>query len=292
MDQAQTLREQVAAEKRKGGHPLRVIGIVSGKGGVGKTHFAANLAVLAAKSGKRVLIVDADLGLANVEILYGITPRYHIGHLLDGTCSPDTVLAEGPHGVRILPAGSGLQTLTRLDDAQKLRLVTALDSFEDAFDVVLIDSGAGIGDNVMFFVGAAQEALLVVNPEPTSLTDAYAAVKVLSLQAHVRHFNVVVNQAQSNEIARDIFQRLCAVSGRFLDAKLRYVGFVPRDENMHRAVMAQRPLIELFPLSPASRALATIADGLFSERPAVHLGGGLKFLWQRFFRESPSAVGG
>jgi flagellar biosynthesis protein FlhG len=290
MDQAQTLRDRVA--EKKASRPLRVIGIASGKGGVGKTHFAANLAVLAAKSGKRVLIVDADLGLANVEILFGLTPKFHMGNLLEGTCTAEDVLAEGPHGLKILPAGSGVQQLTRLDDAQKLRLVTAFDAYEDAFDLVLLDAGAGIGDNVLFFVGAAQEALLVINPEPTSLTDAYAAVKVLSQQAHVRCFNVVVNQAPNDATGRDIFQRLYAVTGRFLDAKLRYVGSCPRDENIHRAVMSQKALVDLYPLSPASRAMAIVADNLFNEAPAVNLAGGLKFLWHRFFRESPSAAGG
>jgi flagellar biosynthesis protein FlhG len=241
--------------------------------------------VLAAKAGRRVLVVDADLGLANVEIIYGLKPRYHIGHLLEAVAPIEEILATGPHGVRVLPAGSGIQGLTHLDDAQKLRLMTALDYIEDSFDAVLVDTSAGIGDNVLFFVGGAQEALLVVTVEPTSLTDAYAAVKVLSQQAGVRYFNVVVNTSPSETAAREIFETLTSVTNRFLNAKVKYLGSVPRDENIHRAIMAQRPVVELFPQSPSSRSLAVLAEKLFDGPPPGPLDGGMKFLWQRLLRE-------
>ncbi|MBI5546033.1 MAG: MinD/ParA family protein [Deltaproteobacteria bacterium] len=282
MDQAENLRTLVNRSPNKS---LRVIAVTSGKGGVGKTNISANLAVLAARAGRKVLILDADLGLANVEILYGLKPRLHMGHLLDASADISEVMAVGPHGVRVLPAGSGIQGLTRLDDAQKLRLMTALDYIEDAFDLVIVDSSAGIGDNVLFFVGGAQEALLVVTVEPTSLTDAYAAVKVLSQQAGVHHFNVVVNTAPTETAAREIFETLTSVTSRFLNAKVKYLGYLPRDENMHRAIMAQRPLVDLFPQSPSSRALALLADKLFNEAAPVSLDGGMKFLWQRLLRE-------
>ncbi len=282
MDQAENLRTVITRKPTQ----LRVIAVTSGKGGVGKTNVAANLAVLAAKAGRRVLVLDADLGLANVEIIYGLKPRYHIGHLLEASAPIEDVLATGPHGVRVLPAGSGIQTLTHLDDAQKLRLLTALDYIEDAFDVVMVDTSAGIGDNVLFFVGGAQEALLVVTVEPTSLTDAYAAVKVLSQQAGVRYFNVIVNTAPTETAAREIFETLTSVTSRFLNARVKYLGFLPRDENMHRAIMAQRPLVDAFPQSPSSRALAGLADKLFNEPAPGPLDGGMKFLWQRLLRES------
>ncbi len=287
-NQANGLME-VMKDQRRSKRALRVIGVTSGKGGVGKTNVAANLAVIAAKQGQRVLIIDGDLGLANVEIIYGIRPKYHLGHLLEGDLSPRDVLAIGPAGVKVLPAGNGLQALSRLDDGQRLRLVSALEEIEDDFDVVFLDSGAGIGDNVVFFIGAAQEALLVVSPEPTSLTDAYATIKVLCQDAGVRQFDVVVNQAGNEAMARDIFDKLSAVAGRFLDARVRWLGWVPRDENVHRAVMAQRPLVELFPTSPATRALNGIADALLHEPPPTQLDGGLKFLWSRLLRESRAA---
>ena len=286
MDQANGLRVICSREREAGRPPLRVVAVTSGKGGVGKTHLSCNLSVLAARAGRKVLLIDADLGLANADIVLGIAPHRHLGHLLEGGCSLDEVLADGPEGVRVLAASTGLQELTRLDDAQKLRLVTALDALEERFDTVVIDCGAGIGDNVLFFAGAAQEALLVVSPEPTSLTDAYSAVKVLSQEAGVEHFAIIVNQVPTEAHGREVFERLAGVTGRFLQARLRFLGSVPRDENLPRALMAQRPVVELFPRSPCSRAIQVLADRLLDRAPPAALQGGLKFLWQRLQREA------
>jgi flagellar biosynthesis protein FlhG len=289
VDQADGLRERVGRRSAPAAQPLRVVAVTSGKGGVGKTHLACNLAVLAARAGRRVLVIDADLGLANADIVLGIAPHYHLGHLLEGSVAVDDVLAEGPHGVRVLAASTGVQELTQLDDAQKLRLVSALDALEDRFDLVIIDCGAGIGDNVLFFAGAAQEALLVISPEPTSLTDAYAAVKVISQQAGVQHFSVLVNQAPTDAHGREVFQKLTRVTDRFLTARVGFLGHVPRDENLQRALMAQRPVVELFPRSPVSRALEGVAQALLDRPPPPTLQGGLKFLWQRLQRETAHA---
>ena len=285
MDQADSLR-QLAAQGRMGRSPLKVFALTSGKGGVGKTNVCANLAVLAAKAGKRVLVIDADLGLANIEIIFGLKPRYHLGDLLENQRTIEEVLVKGPHGVSLLPAGSGIQSLTHLSDQQKMQFVAALDPLEDLFDVVFIDSGAGIGENVLFFVGAAQEAILVVSPEPTSLVDAYATVKVLSQQAGVRNFSVVVNPVVDELPARGIFQKLTAVSSRFLTAQIRHLGYIPRDENFHRAIMSQRAIVDMFPQSPASRALGSIAERLFADAAQPRLESGLKVMWQRLLRES------
>jgi flagellar biosynthesis protein FlhG len=288
VDQAQSLRELVS-NRSPARPPLRIVAITSGKGGVGKTHVACNLAVLAARAGQRVLVIDADLGLANADIVLGIAPHHHLGHLLEGAAPVDDVLAEGPEGVRILAASSGVQELTRLDDTQKLRLVTALDVIEDRFDLVLVDCAAGIGDNVLFFAGAAQEALLVVSPEPTSLTDAYATVKVLSQQAGVERFAVIVNPVPTEAHGREVYGRLTRVTDRFLTARVAFLGTVPRDENLQRALMAQRPVVELFPRSPCSRALLDLSKRLLERPPPASLQGGLKFLWQRLQREATSA---
>jgi flagellar biosynthesis protein FlhG len=293
MDQASNLRSLVAAP-RPGENaalsPLRVIAVTSGKGGVGKTNISANMAVLAARMGKRVLVIDADLGLANVEIVFGLKPRYHMGDLLTSSISIDDVLIEAPHGVKILPAGSGVQTLTQLTPEDKLRFVAALEPVQDKFDIVIVDTGAGIGDNVLFFVGAAQEALLVVSPEPTSLVDAYATVKVLSQKAGVRHFNVIINPVVDELPAREIFSKLTQVTSRFLSASVKHLGYIPRDENLHRAIMAQRPLVDAFPHSPASRAMNTIAEKLFNETAPPVLDGGMKLMWNRLFRDDAEAV--
>ncbi len=287
-DQAQGLRDQVGT----GGAPrppLRVVAVTSGKGGVGKTHVAANLAVLAARAGRRVLLVDADLGLANADIVLGICPTRHLGHLLDGTATADEVLTEGPRGVRVLGASSGLQELTQLTDDQKLRLVSAFDALEDRFDLVLVDCGAGIGDNVVFLAGACQDALLVVSPEPTSLSDAYATVKVLSQQAGLTHFHVVVNQAADFQ-GRDVFRRLTQVTDRFLEARLDYLGAVPRDEDLQRALRVQQPLVELYPRAPASRALQALSQALLATDAPASLPGGVKLFFNQLLRQRGAAA--
>ncbi len=287
LDQAQSLRDRVGVPR--GPFPLRVVAVTSGTGGVGKTHIAANLAVLAARSGRRVLLVDADLGLANADIVLGICPTRHLGHLLDGSADAEEVLTEGPHGIRVLGASSGVQELTQLSDEQKLRLVSAFEPLDARFDLVLVDCGAGIGDNVLFFAGAAQEALLVVSPEPTSLSDAYATVKVLSQQAGVTQFSVIANQAADFQ-GRDVFRRLTQVTERFLSAKLVYLGNVPRDENLLRALQVQQPLVDLYPRAPASRALGTLAETLLAAQPPRTLPGGVKLFWQRLLAEREHAA--
>jgi len=293
VDQADSLR-QLAASGKIAKAPLRVYAVTSGKGGVGKTNITANLATVAARAGKRVLIIDADLGLANVEIVLGVKPRYHLGDLLDKGLSIEDVLVEGPPGVKLLPAGSGVQGLTQLSDERKMRFLQALDPIEEMFDLVLIDSGAGIGENVLFFVGAAEEAILVVSPEPTSLVDAYATVKVLSQQAGVRTFNVIINPVVDELAARGIFHKLTAVTGKFLEARVKHLGYIPRDENLHRAIMAQRPVCEMFPSSPSARAIAVIAERLLGDaaKSTAPVQGGMKVMWQRLFRESQAAAVG
>jgi flagellar biosynthesis protein FlhG len=168
------------------------------------------------------------------------------------------------------------------------RARTSWSSHHSRYSSPLAVPSPGIGDNVLFFVGVAQEVVLVLSPEPTSLVDAYAVVKVLSQQAGIRNFAVVINPVVDEMPARDMFQKLSSVTGRFLTAKLRHLGYVPRDENVHRAVMAQRPVVDLFPMAPASRALADVAERLFSEPAPQILEGGMKVMWQRLMREAES----
>jgi flagellar biosynthesis protein FlhG len=289
VDQAENLRLRVAGGKTPGAlstEPLRVMAVTSGKGGVGKTMLTANLAVLGAKRGKRVLVIDADLGLANIEIAFGVKPKRHMGDLLNPDVAPDDVLIEVRPGIHVLPAASGVRQLTQLGEEEKLRLINTLDGLADRFDLVLIDSGAGIGDNVLFFVGVAQEIILVVTPEPTSLVDAYAAVKVLSQHMGLKDFGVVVNSVVDEMAARDVFQKLVTLADRFLSVRIRHLGYVTRDENVHRAVMAQKPITDLFAQAPASRALGQIADRLFSMPPPLAVDGGMKLMWHRLFREA------
>ena len=173
----------------------------------------------------------------------------------------------------MLPATSGTQSLTQLTDAQKLQLVNALNPLEALTDFVIMDTAAGLGDNVLFFASAAQEVLLVVTPEPTSLTDAYATLKVLSQQAGCRNFRVIVNWAASEQQGKKVFQRLSGVTGKFLDADIKYLGQVPRDECLTRALAVQKPFVDLYPGAPAARALEVIYDRLMeSAAPGHHRG--------------------
>ena len=283
-DQAEGLREMVGARRI----PLRVVAVTSGKGGVGKTSIAANLAVLAAHE-RRVLLLDADLGLANVEILYGLHPRFHLGHVLAGTTPLEDALVRCPGGVSLLSTGAGAPELSTMTDEGRQSLMAALETLEDRFDLVLVDSAAGVGENVLFFAGAAQEALLIVTPEPTSLSDAYAAVKSLSQRAGLKQFRVLVNMVPNEDAARRTFEKLAQVTSRFLTVRLSYLGSLPRDENVGRAVLLQKPIVELFPRAPFCRALQIASDSLLCGPPPAPLDGGLKFLWQRLLRESSPA---
>lgn len=272
--------------RERGDRPgLRVIGVASGKGGVGKSQVSANLAVIAAAEGLRVLVVDGDLGLANVEILFGLSPKWHLGHVLKGEVGLAEAMARGPLGVKVLPAGHGVPELTRLSSEDKQRLIGLFEGLEDQFDLVLLDAASGIGDVPVFFAGGGQEVLLVVQPEPTSLADAYAMVKALRVGAGHREFFVAVNVA-SPQAARDTFDRLTQVSARFLDVHLRFAGAIPRDENVHRATLAQKPVVQLYPHSPASRALVELGRTVLGAPCAPGPGGGLKFLLGQLVRDA------
>ena len=218
-DQATTLRAMGAAtspspasEKNRA---TRVYAITSGKGGVGKTAVTANTAVALAGLGKKVLILDADLGLANIDVVFGLAPKYNLNHFFAGEQELSAVLVEGPGGVKILPAGSGVQNFTRLNSLQKQRLLDGLDLMHNDFDFVLIDTEAGISENVTYFNTAAQEILVVTTPDPTAITDAYALMKLLSTQYHEKRFNLVVNQVQTDEEALDVYRKLTMVSFRY-----------------------------------------------------------------------------
>jgi flagellar biosynthesis protein FlhG len=260
--------------------PLRIVAITSGKGGVGKSNLAANFAVLAAGQGLSVLLIDAALGLSNADVLLGLQPPHHIGHLLDGSRTLSEVLTEGPCGVQLLSAGCGVEPLLDFDAPQRRRLLDELSVLEGRFDLVLIDSGAGLSGDVRFFVGAAQETMLVVSPEPTSLVNAYAALKILSAKATSR-FHLVVNRAPDERAARTVFDALSKVSDRFLNAELRYLGSVPHDACLRRAVMSQRSVVELFPQSPASVAFRKLLAHFLSAPAPLARDGGLNLLWNR-----------
>lgn len=258
-----------------------VYAITSGKGGVGKTAVTANLAYSLAKMGKRVLILDADLGLANIDVVFGLTPVYNLNHFFSGEQDLDDILVEGPLGIRILPAGSGIQNFVRLDSHQKMRLLDGLDSMHSSFDYVLIDTEAGISENVTYFNTAAQEILVVTTPEPTAITDAYALMKLLSTKYHEKHFNLVVNQIQNEDEALDVFRKLTMVSNRYLDISIDYLGSVPEDRQMIDSIRKQRVIIDLYPNSKITAAFQQIAGRICMEPAHSEPKGNLQFFWNK-----------
>jgi flagellar biosynthesis protein FlhG len=261
---------------------IRVIAISSGKGGVGKSSVVVNLALALDRLGKRVLIMDADLGLANIDILLGLAPKYNISHVLDGSKRLEDVLVQGPGMVRVMPASSGVQELTKLTDDQKLLFLEMLDGLETEIDILLIDTGAGISDTVVYFNLAAQEKIVLVTPEPTSLTDAYALIKVLYTRHEERHFKILTNVVKDEAAGKAIFAKISKVADHFLDGlSLDYLGAVPYDPCMPKAVMQQKPLLELFPQAPAAKAFVGLANKL-QKTPPPHLNhGNIQFFWKR-----------
>ena len=258
-----------------------VITVTSGKGGVGKTNVVVNLAVGLARVGKRVLVLDADLGLGNIDVLLGLVPRYTLEQVLCGSHHLSDIILQGPAGIQVLPAGSGLPHLTSLTDSQQLILQTELEYVAGTVDVLLIDTGAGVSPNVTYFAAAAQETIVVVSPEPTSLTDAYALIKVLSRQHRERRFNVLVNMVKNQREAAQTFRKLDVAAERFLNIRLEYLGFIPLDDYLPMSVIEQKAVIERFPCSPASRAFIQLAKKV-AEWPDPQLPKStVQFLWQQ-----------
>jgi flagellar biosynthesis protein FlhG len=261
---------------------VRVMAISSGKGGVGKSNVVVNLAIAFGRLGRRVLIMDADLGLANVDIIMGLSPKYHIGHVLDGSKQLEEVLVKGPANILVMPASSGVQQLTHLTDEQKLIFLEILDGLEAEIDILLIDTGAGISDSVLYFNVAAQEKIVVVTSEPTSLTDAYALIKVLYTRHGERHFKILTNNVKDDHAGKNIFTQISKVADQFLDGlSLDYLGNIPSDPNVPRSVIQQRPLLEAFPQSPASKAFTNLASRLDKTLPSQFNQGNIQFFWKR-----------
>jgi flagellar biosynthesis protein FlhG len=259
----------------------RVVTVTSGKGGVGKTNVVANLAVGLARMGKRVLVLDADLGLGNIDVLLGLVPRYTLEDVLGGSRHLSDIVIQGPAGIQVLPAGSGLPQLTSLTDSQQLILQSELEDVAGTVDVLLIDTGAGISPNVTYFASAAQETVVVISSEPTSLTDAYALMKVLCRQHRERRFNILVNMVRSQREAVQAFRKLDVAAERFLNVSLTYLGFIPLDDYVPMAVMEQRAVAELFPCSPASRAFAELAKKISAWPDPQLPKSTVQFLWQQ-----------
>lgn len=245
------------------GGRTRVIAVAGGKGGVGKTCVAVNLGMALSMSGHDVMLLDADLGLANVDVLLGLQPVHNIGHLVDGHCSLADLVLEAPHGLKVVPATSGTRRMTQLSPVQHAAVIRAFDDYPSPPDYLIIDTAAGLSESVTLFASAADEVVVVLCDEPASLTDAYALIKVLSREYGVQRVQVVANMVRGADDGRRLFEKLARVTGRFLDVPLNYMGMVPMDEHMRQAVRRQKAVVDAWPGSRATAAfknLARVAD--------------------------------
>jgi len=261
--------------------PVRVITVTSGKGGVGKSNLALALALALNSLGRRVLVWDADLGLANIDVLLGLKTTATIHDLLNGSKTLPEIIAQGPGGLKIMPAASGILELGELSEGQKQRLLSEFDDWDEALDFLLIDTAAGLGSNVVYFNLAAQERIVVVTGEPTSITDAYALIKVLSTRYQQNSFHILPNQVANEKEAKNVFGLLSSVADNHLSVSLSLIGFVPRDPAVPAAVRAQTPFFLADPGSEASRRVLGIARTIAANPPDLMDGGGLVFFLNR-----------
>jgi flagellar biosynthesis protein FlhG len=278
MDQAAGLRRMAQPQ------PVRVIAITSGKGGVGKTNVSVNLSVALSDAGKRVMLLDADLGLANVDVLLGLRPESNLSHVIDGKRTLEEVIVKGPSGIMVVPAASGVKRLAELSSMENAGLIRAFSELNHDIDTLIIDTAAGINESVTSFSRAAQEVVVVVCDEPASITDAYALIKVLSTDFGLHRFRVLANQVQSAQEGRDLFSKISRVTDRYLDVTLEFMGVVPHDDYLRKAVRKQRPVVQAYPRSRSSLAFKNLA--LKTDRWPVPgaAGGHLEFFVERLIQ--------
>jgi len=287
-DQAERLRQlmgklnaPVALEKPMAQGDCRVIAFTSGKGGVGKTNVSVNFALAMANRGKKVLLFDADLGLANVDVMLGVMPQYTLLNVLNGQKKLSEIIIEGPGGIRMVASGSGgVQELADLSETQRGNFLDALMDLQHQSDFILIDTGAGLHRNVLAFVMAAEEVVIVTTPEPTALMDAYGMIKILHREKRDPAINVIVNMAANQQEADEAGRKLSILSKRFLNLEVEYMGFVLRDPSMVRAVKEQRPVILSSPMCPAAVSLDRLAGMLISGK-SQKAGGNLVNFFQK-----------
>lgn len=268
MDQAEQLRKLVQNQETqdKSQQVARVITVTSGKGGVGKSSLAVNLAIQMQRLGKRVIILDADFGLANVEVMLGVRPQFNLADLMFKGKTLAEIITRGPEDIGFISGGSGIQELAKLTKEQVIYLTQKLVELDQSADIIIIDTGAGIADNVLEFVTASSEVLLVATPEPTSITDAYALLKTLNRRAGFSKertsIRMISNRVRNESEGKNLYEKMNLVVDKFLNLQPEFMGMIPQDESVSKAIMLQKPVSIAYPNSPASKAIEAIARKL------------------------------
>lgn len=278
-DQAERLRQLAKKSQEAENRPeARVIAVASGKGGVGKTNFVVNLALALQEQGKKTIIFDADLGMANIDVVLGIVPPFTLTHVIKGQKKLKEIMLEGPSGVKILPGSAGVEELVHLSDYQIQNLITEWTNLEENFDFILVDTGAGIHAEVLNFLRAADDIVVVLTPEPPSITDAYSLIKILAQKDLKANVHMVVNQASDDEEGHQIFKRVSRVVEDFLSMRINLLGIIPMDEKVSAAVKRQKPFILEYPNAAASRGIRNVVQQLTAGASEVPVGGMKQFL--------------
>lgn len=287
MDQASNLRNIVKLQNQKNISNARVIAVTSGKGGVGKSNTSINIALQFQRRGKRVIILDADFGLANIEVMFGIIPKYNLSDLMFKGMEIKDIITPGPEGVGFISGGSGIAKLVNLDREQVRRLVGKLAQLEELADVIIIDTGAGISPAVMEFLTSSPELILVTTPEPTSITDSYSLIKALSMNPDfdrtATSVSMLANRVANDTEGKNLYEKLSSVVKRFLDVELKFIGSIPYDTNINKAVMAQKPISVIYPESDAAKAYERLVNTLETGELEMNNKSGIKAFFRSVF---------
>ncbi len=280
VDQASGLREMLHPR------PVRAIAVTGGKGGVGKTNVSVNLGVAAAEMGQKVMLLDADLGLANIDVVLGLHPDYDLSHVMRGERTLDEILIEGPAGLKVIPGASGLQSLAELSPAEHTGLIRAFGELAADTELLIVDTAAGISDTVLSFSRAAHEIVVVVCDEPASITDAYAIIKLLNRDYGHQRFRVLANMVRSAQEGRELFNKMCRVTDRYLDVTLGFMGAIPFDESLRKAVKTQRPVVQAFPRSRVAQVFRSLAKKIETWPQPDGANGQVQFFVERLIKYS------
>jgi len=275
IDQASSLRNMNAIDG------INVLAVTGGKGGVGKTNIAINLAIALADLRRKVMILDADFGLSNVDVMLGLRARKNLHHVLRNECQIEDIVISGPHGIQIIPSASGVREMANLSAHENMGIIDSISQFNPSLDYFIIDTAPGISDSVSLFTHLANNILIVVCDEPASLADAYALIKVLSKKGAKKKFQIVANMVESSAHGESLFHQLEKVSNHFLEASLEYCGYIPDDEYLKKAIKKQKSVIDAYPTSRSSLAFARLAREINSRPKSINTTGAVELFLER-----------